>query len=286
MKDRSGEFSLRIALQLGYLGNRYHGFQIQPHVPTIEDKLFNALEHLGIIDNPKKAKYSAAGRTDRGVHALGQVVAFNTDKPELTMPRILNSKLPDDIWVWGRAEVSKAFDPRRKAVSREYRYLLYREGLDISKMRIASTLLVGTHDFANFSTRDAEKSTKRTMKRIEIRISGPFITLDITADSFTWNMVRKIVTGLSMVGGGSRDLLWLRSMLKPDKYVEVIKSAPSFGLTLKKVNYSGIKFTEDEYAKKAVAKALRDQFIWYGTMAEVVRSMKDSMGHQNSDGLY
>lgn len=277
---------MRVALKLGYLGNRYHGFQIQPRVTTIEDKLFKTLEELEIIKNPKKAKYSAAGRTDKGVHALGQVIAFDTDKPELTMPRIVNSKLPNDIWVWGRAEVPKAFDPRRKAISREYGYFLCREDLDIAEMRRASRLLMGTHDFANFSIRDAEKSTKRTVKSIEIRVSGPFITLDITADSFAWGMVRKIVTGLSMVGRGMRDIFWMRNMLKPDRYVNVIESAPPFGLTLKKVNYSGIKFAEDEYTKKVVAKALQDQFVWYGTMAEVIRDMKDSMVSQNSDSLY
>lgn len=268
---------MRVALKLAYLGGRYYGFQIQPRYPTIEDKLFKALKELGVIETPKKAKYSASGRTDRGVHALEQIVAFNTDKPELTAPRVVNSKLPADIWTWARVEAPKAFDPRRKAISREYRYILYREDFDISEMRRASKLLVGTHDFANFSTKDAEKSTKRTVRHIEIRVSGPFITINITADSFTYHMVRKIATGLSMVSSGKRDVVWMENMLRPDQYSETIKPAPAFGLILKKVNYRGIEFIEDSYAKKMAMKALRDQFLCHGTMAEVLADMKQAM---------
>jgi len=268
---------LRVALKLAYLGDRYHGFQVQPDVPTIEGTLFKALKKLGIVNNPKKANYSASGRTDRGVHALEQVVAFNTTS-NLVTPRIINNELPDDIWVWARAKVSGTFDPRRKAISREYRYILYGKGLEISKMRHASELLLGTHDFANFATMDEDKSTKRTVKRIEIRVVGPFIILDIVANSFAQHMVRKIITGLSMVGAGARDEEWLRNMLEPGKYKEGIEPAPPFGLILRKVNYTGILFREEEYAKARARRELQDKRLFYGTMAEVLKDMRDAMG--------
>lgn len=269
---------MRVALKLAYLGDRYYGFQVQPDVPTIEGTLFKALKKLGIFNDPKKAKYSASGRTDKGVHALEQVVAFNTESGLVT-PRIINSELPDDIWAWATARVSRAFDPRRKAISREYRHILYGKGLEISKMRRASELLLGTHDFANFATKDEDKSTKRTVKCIEIRVAGPFIIMDIVANSFAQHMARKIVTGLSMVGAGARDEGWLRGMLEPDKYEEGIEPAPPFGLILRKVNYAGISFTEDEYAKTRARRELQERRLIHGTMAEVVKDMRDAIGH-------
>ncbi|MDD2778422.1 MAG: tRNA pseudouridine(38-40) synthase TruA [Methanocellales archaeon] len=270
----------RIALKIAYLGNNYHGFQIQPDVPTIEEKLFKALDTMGILDDPQGSNYSYAGRTDKGVHALEQVVAFNTDAPDRAIPRAITNELPADIWVWSRAEVPKTFDPRRDAISREYRYVLYGKGLDISRMRDTSKLLIGVHDFSNFATnaKEDERGTKRRIERVEIRIDGSFMTLDITADSFMWNMIRKIVTGLSMVGDGSKDYDWFKDMLRPDQHEEGIASAPPFGLVLKRVNYLNTRFINDEYVKKRAGSALQNLFLWHGTMGEVLQDMRDAMG--------
>jgi tRNA pseudouridine38-40 synthase len=273
--------NLRIAFKLAYLGNGYNGFQIQPDVPTVEGELFKALKTMNIIDDPHDANYSYAGRTDKGVHALEQVVAFDTDTPDMAIPRAVNNELPADIWVWSRAEVPKTFDPRRDAISREYRYVLYGKGLDISRMRDTSKLLIGLHDFANFATnaKSKERDTKRRIECIDIRIDGSFMTLDIVADCFMWNMVRKIVTGLSMVGDGSKDENWLKNMLRPDQYEESIAPAPPFGLVLKRVNYLDVKFIDDEYVKRRAVEALQNLFLWHGTMGEVLQDMRDTMGY-------
>jgi len=77
---------MRIALKIAYIGTDYHGFQVQPDVNTIEGELFRALKELNIINNPQDANYLAAGRTDGGVHAIGQVIAFDTDKPDIAIP--------------------------------------------------------------------------------------------------------------------------------------------------------------------------------------------------------
>ncbi|MDD2666796.1 MAG: tRNA pseudouridine(38-40) synthase TruA [Methanocellales archaeon] len=271
----------RIALKLAYLGNNYHGFQIQPEVPTIEEKLFKALKTMRILDDPQDSNYSYAGRTDKGVHALEQVVAFNTNAPDRAIPRAITNELPADIWAWSRAEVPKTFDPRRDAISREYRYVLYGKGLDISRMRDTSKLLIGVHDFANFATnaKEDERDTKRRIERVEIRIDGSFMTLDITADGFMWNMVRKIVTGLSMVGDGSKDYDWFKDMLRPDQHEEGIAPAPPFGLVLKRVDYLNITFIDDEYVKRRAGSALQNLFLWHGTMGEVLQDMRDAMGY-------
>ena len=114
---------MRTALKVAYIGTDFHGFQVQPDVKTIEGELLRALSELNIIDNRHSANYIAAGRTDKGVHAIGQVIAFDTDNPDMVMPRAINSRLPGTIWTWAWSEVvPPGFDPRRDTLSREYRY--------------------------------------------------------------------------------------------------------------------------------------------------------------------
>jgi tRNA pseudouridine38-40 synthase len=104
----------RIALKLAYIGDRYHGFQIQQNAHAIESEIFASLEKNNIVDDIKEARYSGAARTDRGVHASGQVIAFDTSTGfGDPLPRIINRDLPDDIWVWAHAVVPSGFDARR-----------------------------------------------------------------------------------------------------------------------------------------------------------------------------
>ena len=88
---------MRIALKIAYIGTDHHGFQVQTNAKTIEGELFRALYELKIINDPHEAKYIAAGRTDTGVHALGQVIAFNTEKPNIAVPSAINSRLDGTI---------------------------------------------------------------------------------------------------------------------------------------------------------------------------------------------
>ncbi|MDY6958344.1 MAG: tRNA pseudouridine(38-40) synthase TruA [Halobacteriota archaeon] len=268
---------MRFAFKLMYLGTDYHGFQVQPDKKTVEGELIKALTELEIINDPKSARYSAAGRTDRGVHAIGQVIAFDTDKIELATPRIINSKLPNSIRIWARVEVPDDFDPRRSAIRREYRYYLHRGKLNLPKIRSASRLLIGTHDFANFSINEG-KSTVRTVESVEVRVIGDFLSLDIVADSFARSMVRKIVCALSMIGAGESDESWLARMLDPADYRGGIEQAPAYGLVLKSISYKEIEFIEEEYSKKKALQILSEGLLWYGTMFEVVKEMSEMLG--------
>ncbi|MDY6966583.1 MAG: tRNA pseudouridine(38-40) synthase TruA [Halobacteriota archaeon] len=269
---------MRIAFKLAYFGTNYYGFQIQPDVPTIESELFGSLKKMGIIDDPKSANYSGSGRTDRGVHSIGQVIAFDSDRPGLAIPRIINSELPGGIWVWARAEVPEDFDARRDAISREYRYFFYGKSLNLPKIRSASRLLIGTHDFANFSVNEG-KSTVRTIKSVEVRVDGDFLFLDVVADSFARYMVRKIVTALTMIGSGVRNAGWLTEMLDPEEHIEGIESAPAYGLVLKDVCFGNkVAFIEDDYAKKKAIQSLHKEFLWHGTMHEILKEMEYELG--------
>lgn len=267
---------MRIALKIAYIGTDYHGFQVQPDVNTVEGELFRALEELNIINNPHDANYIASGRTDRGVHALGQVIAFDTDSPDIVLPRIVNSKLPPTIWARASARVPDEFDPRRDALSREYRYIMCGQ-YNISLLRNASRLLKGVHDFTNFSTPDKDRSSISMVKSINVRVEREFMIMDIQANHFVWHMVRKIATAMRLVGSGARDLTWLEQMLTPGDYTEGLEPAPAYGLVLKDVEYRNMIWYDDAYAKKTMTEKLDKEFLWHGVMAEMLRELKESL---------
>jgi tRNA pseudouridine38-40 synthase len=272
----------KIALKLAYIGTKYSGFQTQPGRLTIEGTLIQALKKVGIIKDRQRGHFSASGRTDKGVHALGAVVAFETDTPMLATARNVNSELPSDIWTWGRAHVPLSFDARRAAVGRSYRYVLYDSGYDIHAMRDVSELLQGIHDFKNF-TLEKNGSTIREIKSVAVRVLGSFVIIDVAADSFLWNMVRRIVTGFTLVGSGKRDVAWMEEMLNPDQHEEGLMAAPSHGLILTQVDYNDVNFVEDEYAKTRATKMLQKETLYHGVMTEVLKMLDEKMGSSKSD---
>jgi len=253
---------MRIAYKLAYIGTNFHGFQYQPNVRTVAGELFKAFKELGV--DAKKAKFRCAGRTDAGVHAFGQVIALNLDKP--IFPRVINAHLPSDITVWAWAEVSEDFNPR-KAKSRTYVYVLPAKNYDISAMRKACKLLLGTHDFSNFTKKYGERRRcVRTIYDVELRMNGEFIILEIVGNAFTWNMVRCIVSALEEVGSGHRSVEWFELMLNPEKHRERIEPAPAYGLILKDVEYEGIEFEIDEYAWKTLQNRFEEFIRYHGTL--------------------
>jgi len=264
---------MRIALKIAYLGTNYHGFQVQPGIRTIEGELFRALRELNIINNPHEANYIAAGRTDKGVHALGQVVAFDTDNPDVAIPRAINSRLTN-IWAWARAEVSKDFDPRRDAKHREYRYIMH-GSYDLSLLQEAARLFNGIHDFSNFATPEKGRATTCRIEKIDIHAEKDFTLIDIRANYFLWHMVRKIATALKMVGSGARDIAWIEKMLNPSQFTEGLEPAPAYGLVLRNVEYGNVTWEEDAYARKSISESIEEQFLMHGVMAEVLKELME-----------
>ena len=260
----------RIALKLAYIGDRYHGFQIQQNAHAIESEIFASLEKNNIVDDIKDARYSGAARTDRGVHASGQVIAFDTStRFGDPLPRIINHDLPDDIWVWAYAEVPYGFDARRDAVRRDYRYCLYDRGYKVHAIRESGSLFTGTHDFSNFARKI--KGAVRTIDRIEIHERGGFIIIDVSAPSFLWNMVRRIAAALEQIGAGSQDSGWIRELLDPKRHPihQGIKPAPAYGLVLRNVAFEGVEWIEDEYSKRKMRDAFMGALIWHTTMKSI-----------------
>ena len=264
---------MRIALRLGYLGGRYHGFQRQPGLSTVEATVREALESLGLI----KEEFCYAGRTDRGVNALGQVISFPVDpvKKKLAVPRVINSRLPRDVWTWAWAPVPESFSSRHGALWREYRYVLYGRGLDPDRMRAAARKLVGLHDFQNFSA-EKKRDTVRNLMGLEIKTRGDIVVFDLRAEAFLWNMARRVVSALETIGSGERDVEWIEDLLDP-QLNRGVTAAPPEGLILMDVKYPGVRWIEDTYSRKMASERLSKEMKRRTALAEAVGEIKQAM---------
>ncbi len=259
----------KVALRLAYLGTAFEGFQVQPRGSTIQGAVLHALRESGVLHRGDSANFSASGRTDRGVHALDAVIAFEVAERTLVTPRRVNSKLPSDIWTWAQTTVPVTFNARRDATEREYQYILCDCTLDVDAMQLAAAKLCGTHNFRNFS-HEKKRSTIREIFTSSIRTTGGAIIITVAADSFVWQMMRKIVTALLLVGNGEKSVEWFAQMLDLHRCAEGVRPAPAFGLVLTRVEYPGIHFVEDAYAKKRALRHVRASLSYNATMVNVL----------------
>ena len=230
-----------MAVKLGYLGDGFHGYQRQPGKRTVEGCLIEALEETGLIADVKASRFSSAGRTDRGVNALGQVVSFDLEGTGKAACRRLNSMLPGDVFAWGQTAVPDTFDPRRGAISRAYTYLLRGKDIDPGEIRMHTDLFTGTHDFSQFS-RPSERNNKRSVDEIEV-VDGDPIILVFRARSFLWMQVRKMVTGLTSLARGELEPGEVSNALRGKRLA--VAPAPAENLILFDIDYPGVDFEVD-----------------------------------------
>ncbi|QZA89260.1 tRNA pseudouridine(38-40) synthase TruA [Salinarchaeum sp. IM2453] len=228
------------AFRVAYDGQGYHGFQRQPDVDTISDTFLDALAALDIHDENIPPGYAASGRTDAGVSAVAQTIAF--DAPKWLTPEAINTYLPDDIIVWAYTTVPEEFHPTHDAVRRRYEYLLYPDGhLDTSRLESAITRLSGYHDFHNL-TLDST-GTHRDLT-IEFQLDDPYIVLQFESDGFPRQFVRRAVSLLRMIATGARDLAFIDRVLsdQPLPGPDGIAPASPLPLLLVDVVYSNRSF--------------------------------------------
>jgi len=190
---------IRVAAKIAYQGKGFCGSQIQPGVRTVEESVLADL--VKITERPRGwFRLRMAGRTDRGVNALGNVAVFNSeiDDPE----RLINAlnNVSNDIFYRGFASVGEDFEPRH-ASSRTYRYILPADGQDILKVKECARLFEGEHDFKRFCKND-ERSTTLTIRSVDVVVSGDLIMINFKADHFLWNMIRRMVSAISSAGTG------------------------------------------------------------------------------------
>ena len=262
----------KVALKVAYIGTDYHGFARQPNFKTVEGELIKALKEAGLIEKLKDSGYSIAGRTDRGVHALGNVISFRT--PEKIVINQINDYLPNNIRILAQASVHFGFKPRY-AKTRHYRYVIVNYDLDISQMKKASKLFQGSHDFSNFSKR-SERNPIRTIDKIEVSKIEDIIIIDVIGESFLWNMVRKIASVLFSIGNHEISIETIDKSFDPSFTLAVAPLQPE-GLILMDTYYEGVKFIIDEYAKNKFLSSLNDEFKYNRTISAVEKVMMDEL---------
>ncbi len=244
---------MRVALGVEYDGSAFHGWQAQQEgVRTVQTELEAALTKVA----NHRLRVVCAGRTDTGVHALGQVVHFDTQAQRTERNWLLgaNVNLPKDVSVIWARPVSEDFSARFSALSRKYRYFILNRTsrsavlakrvtwthrpLDVSRMQEAARPLVGEHDFSSYRALSCQaKSPTRTLYQLEVERHGDFVILSLHANAFLHHMVRNIAGVLMAIGRGDRDVGWAAEVLQLRDRTLGGVTAPPDGLYFEQVEY-------------------------------------------------
>ncbi|GAB3413504.1 tRNA pseudouridine(38-40) synthase TruA [Haloparvum alkalitolerans] len=290
------------AFRIAYDGRPFSGFQRQPRVPTVEGALFDALRDHGVLgaDDHRPPGYAAAGRTDAGVSAVGQTVAF--DAPDWLTPRAFNGQLPGTVRAWASAEVPDGFHAQHHAARRTYRYYLHAPrdpdpGLQTgrindARVRAALDRLSGRHDFANFTPDD--EGTVRDLSASATR-EGDALVCSFAADGFPRAFVRRAVTLVRAVGTGDADLADVDRALDPEPLTgrRAFGAAPPEPLVLWNVGYDeaavrdGLPrpdFSVDREAAESARAAFAERHVDARTAARVTGAIRDRVGRGPGDG--
>lgn len=245
---------MRYAARLSYLGQAFSGWQRQPHSDSVQEHLERV---LALLNGGERVTVVAAGRTDAGVHARGQVVSFDLDRywePD-RFRMALNANLPESVRVARVVHVQSAFHARRDASWREYVYFLWTAGYvyphlapyvwwnrswkDLSLLRQACFLLEGTHDFSAFCRlSERPENPMRTLYSVRLVRRGPLVRLRVRGNAFLTNMIRIIVGNLDQLARGRRDLEWFSRLLLGGDRTQSARTAPAEGLFFWKVGYN------------------------------------------------
>jgi len=238
---------------LSYDGGDFHGWQTQPGFRTVQETLETALQQL---TGEAKVRVNASGRTDTGVHAVGQVVNFYSNTPLAcdVLVRAVNAHLPPDVVVRDAAAVPESFDANRDAKRKLYRYVIHdgpvpdlfmrrycchvKRHLDAAAMARAAAVLRGRHDFHSFETDWPNRmSSVRTITHLALNRMGDWLWLDVEADGFLYNMVRAIAGTLMNVGRGYWPESQVAAILHAEDRTQAGPTAPAQGLFLMRVTY-------------------------------------------------
>jgi tRNA pseudouridine38-40 synthase len=251
----------RFKLTIEYAGGRYSGWQIQENARTIQGELDRAVR---VVTGRRDFELYGSGRTDAGVHALGQVAHLDvaTSLPAGTLERRLNGELPSDINILSAAVVPHRFHARHDAVSRTYLYQISRrrtafakayvwwvkEPIDVNRMREAAARFVGMRDFRSFAHEDrpradtlpadgGKRSTVVLVDRLDIAEENDVVLIRVEGSHFLWKMVRRLVGVLVEIGRGALEPGAAGELLATPSKVPARLTAPPSGLFLERVSY-------------------------------------------------
>ena len=243
---------MTVRITVDYIGTAYHGWQKQKGLDTVQERLENAVKSL----TGEEVTVHGSGRTDAGVHAVGQVAHFCLENQSRSYNFVkgLNHFLPPDIRVLEAKTESEGFHARFSAHKKTYEYLLY-EGmtdravylnramrvwarLDVEKMNAAAKLLEGEHDFSSFMSSGSEVSgTVRNLYELKVERVGELIKITAAANGFLYTMVRRLASVLIKVGKGELSVLDAERILALRDGNEIKDIVPACGLYLKSVEY-------------------------------------------------
>jgi tRNA pseudouridine38-40 synthase len=242
-----------IKLTLSYDGTEFSGWQTQPGRRTVQETLEQALARL---TGAERVRLNASGRTDTGVHAVGQVANFQTASslPAAAFVSGGNAHLPEDVVVLRAEDVPEDFDANRDALRKLYRYVIHdgevpspflrryacqsRWPLDAAAMARAARPLLGKHDFHSFETDWPNRtSSVRTVTHLAVNRVGDYLWIDVEADGFLYNMVRAIAGTLINVGRGYWPESQVLGILGAEDRTQAGPTAPAQGLFLMRVSY-------------------------------------------------
>ncbi|CAL1329072.1 tRNA pseudouridine(38-40) synthase TruA [Candidatus Providencia siddallii] len=242
----------KIALGIEYNGSNYHGWQIQQNIKSIQSYIEKALSKF----SNESIVVFCAGRTDAGVHALGQVIHFETTviRKEISWVIGVNTYLPNDISVRWCKFVDKDFHSRYNAIARRYCYIIFNERsrpailfnkvthyyfkLNEKLMHEAAQYLIGEQDFSSFkSVKCQSKSSYRNILYANVNRYGSYIIIDIKANAFFYHMVRNIVGCLLEIGSCNKSINWINKLIKLKDRKKCASTAKPEGLYLVNVEY-------------------------------------------------
>ncbi len=248
--------------RLFYLGDLYYGSQYQLGLDTVQGKLIEAFNSwTGETHSPQTVQFS--GRTDRGVHSIGQLVMVTTNK-RIEVDKI-NKHLPEDIQLWASAKAPIDFKPRYSVLMRHYRYYLteFWKDVDSTLVKKAINMLIGSNDFNHLSKPDAGRNTITTILNISLQDTHEVFFLDFFGTRFLWKLVRKIVTLLTDVGIGKIGLDVINDILTGRiKIPSGIQPAPPENLILIETAIP-LKLKTSKYAIRRIMTHLSERFEYH-----------------------
>ena len=288
-----GRETVTRVFRVAYDGREYAGFQRQPHARTVADELLEGLAEHGLVERGNGSThatppgYAAAGRTDAGVSAVAQTVAF--EAPTWLTPRAFNGHLPGSVRVWAAADVADGFHATHDAVRRTYRYHLYapasdgdgadgtagaggnetteaaesarrdpEHAVDDDRFRAALARFDGEHDLHNLTTDETG-----TVRDLDARVTreGDALVVELSADGFPRALVRRVVAAARAVGRGTADLAWIDRLLaaEPIPGDRGVGPAPPEPLVLWDVIYPDVRFAVDREAAESARVAFGER---------------------------
>lgn len=266
------------AYRMAYDGRPFHGFQRQPDVSTVEDALLDGLAHLGVVsrEDDVPTGYSAAGRTDAGVSAIGQTIAFSG--PDWLTPQVLNGALPNSVHAWARAEVPESFHARYDAILRVYTYRLLADRLDEGLTRQALSTLSGVHDFRHLTS---DTARTRRVVHIDVTRDDRWLCIEVAAPGFARQQVRRIVGVASAIGAGEVPLDRIGRLLSAEPLPGHLNVAPAppEPLCLRHVRYGDVDFAVDSDAMQRMQAYLKTEAGAAATRSRSFEQAYDWLNH-------